>query len=193
MLPILFISALATLLSSVHTGNPTQGPKGAGTLPDSHFTVGPRFVHMPQGFFLLVRKGTQVGAIRFEKIDQTNAITGASTYQTVFQRHGSGSFNGPNVISRGGEIRILPLKGFSHSTMHQPGPNRVYVGPWWFGCLSPSLVNMSKHFSEKDSGYEFAPTSAQNPKDLDASDPRLHWFRYNSETRIDIPVSELPK
>jgi hypothetical protein len=52
---------------------------------------------------------------------------------------------------------------------------------------------MSSHFSEKDEGYEFAPTSAQNVAEIDASDKRLRWFRFNPDARIVVPVSDLPK
>jgi hypothetical protein len=80
-----------------------------------------------------------------------------------------------------------------HEFAWQPGQNKLWVGKWWFGCYSPSLVNMSSHFSEKDEGYEFAPTSAQNVAEIDASDKRLRWFRFNPDARIVVPVSDLPK
>ena len=47
--------------------------------------------------------------------------------------------------------------------------------------------------SEKDEGYEFAPTSAKSLVEVDASDKGLKWFRYDAETKVVLPVSELPK
>ncbi|HLK53845.1 MAG TPA: hypothetical protein VKU42_10325, partial [Candidatus Angelobacter sp.] len=73
------------------------------------------------------------------------------------------------------------------------GQNKLWVGKWWFGCLTPSLINMSSHFSEKDKGYEFAPTSARSVREIDASDNRLKWFRFDPNARIVVPVSDLPK
>jgi hypothetical protein len=52
---------------------------------------------------------------------------------------------------------------------------------------------MTSHFSEKDEGFEFAPTSAQTVAEIDANDKRLRWFRYDPDTRIEVPVSDLPK
>jgi hypothetical protein len=39
--------------------------------------------------------------------------------------------------------------------------------------MSPNLVNMSEHFSEKDTGFEFAPTSAQSVEEVNALDKEL--------------------
>ena len=97
------------------------------------------------------------------------------------------------MIHKTGEIEIKPIVGISHSLAWQPGQNKLWVGKWWFGCLGPSLVNMSEHFSEEDTGFEFAPTSAQSIEEVDASDPRLRWFRFNANTSITAQVSELPK
>jgi len=47
--------------------------------------------------------------------------------------------------------------------------------------------------SQKDYGYEFAPTSARSVGEIDASDSRLRWFRFDPNARVTIPVSELPK
>jgi hypothetical protein len=154
--------------------------------------MGPNYVHVPEEFFVLVRKGREIGAIRFIRIEQDAQGNGKSTYETYFQGDGSGSFLNSNVVKRTGEIDIRPMRGI-HEFAWQPGQNKLWVGKWWFGCYSPSLVNMSSHFSEKDEGYEFAPTSAQNVAEIDASDKRLRWFRFNPDARIVVPVSDLPK
>jgi hypothetical protein len=54
-------------------------------------------------------------------------------------------------------------------------------------------MNMSAHFAEKDSGFEFAPTSAREIVHADASDQRLRWFRHDPNARISLPISELPE
>jgi hypothetical protein len=157
------------------------------------FDMGPRYVHMPEKYFVLVRKGREIGAIQLTKIEQNTPSLGNSTYESYFQGDGSGSFLNSNVVRRSGEIDIKPLRVVFHSLMWQPGPNKLWVGKWWFGCLSPSLINMSSHFSEKDQGYEFAPTSARKVAEIDVSDKRLKWFRYDPDARITVPVSDLPK
>ena len=158
----------------------------------AQFSMGPRYVHMPENFFVLVRKGTNTGAIRFTKIVQDSLGNGKSAYESYFQSDGTGSFLTPNVVKRSGEIDIKPMRGV-HTLAWQPGQNRLLVGKWWFGCRSPSLINMSIHFSEKDEGYEFAPTSAQSLAEIDLTDKRLRWFHYDPNARISLPVADLPK
>jgi hypothetical protein len=69
-------------------------------------------------------------------------------------------------------VHIQPIRGV-HAFAWQPGQNKLWVGKWWFGCMSPNLVNMSEHFSEKDTGFEFAPTSAQSVEEVNALDKEL--------------------
>jgi hypothetical protein len=163
----------------------------SGEVSNPHFSIGPRYVNIPEKLFLLVRKGPSVGAIRLTHIERDARGDGKANYESYFQGDGSGSFVAPNVVKRTGEIDIKPMKGV-HAFAWQPGQNKLWVGKWWFGCLSPSTMNMSSHFSEKDEGYEFAPTSAKDLKDVNAADPRLHWYRFDPDKRITVPVSELP-
>jgi hypothetical protein len=188
--PIMLFSLLAALFSVQLVRS--QSPLKQGDSSRAQFTMGPNYVHVPEEFFVLVRKGREIGAIRFVRIEQDAQGNGKSTYETYFQGDGSGSFLNPNVVKRTGEIDIKPMRGI-HAFAWQPGQNKLWVGKWWFGCYSPSLVNMSSHFSEKDEGYEFAPTSAQNIAEIDASDKRLQWFRFDPDARIIVPVSNLPK
>jgi hypothetical protein len=189
-IPIMLLSLLAAVFSAQLVRS--QSPLKQSDSPRAQFTMGPNYVHVPEEFFVLVRKGREIGAIRFIRIEQDAQGNGKSTYETYFQGDGSGSFLNSNVVQRTGEIDIRPMRGI-HEFAWQPGQNKLWVGKWWFGCYSPSLVNMSSHFSEKDEGYEFAPTSAQNVAEIDASDKRLRWFRFNPDARIVVPVSDLPK
>jgi hypothetical protein len=170
----------------------SQSPLQQGYSSGAQFAMGPRYVHLPEKFFLLVRKGREVGAIRLIKIEEDAQGNGKSTYETYFQGDGSGSFMKSNVVKRSGELDIKPMSGV-HAFAWRPGQDKLLVGKWWFGCYSPSLVNMSSHFSEEDEGYEFAPTSAQEIAEIDASDKRLRWFRYLPDTSITVSVSDLPK
>jgi hypothetical protein len=47
--------------------------------------------------------------------------------------------------------------------------------------------------SQKDYGYEFAPTSARDVGEIDASDKRLHGYRFDNNSRVEVPVAGLPK
>lgn len=168
----------------------SQAKQAAPSQPE--FAMGPRYVLMPEKFFLLVRKGRDIGAVRFTKIGQDADGNGKSRYESYFQGDGSGSFLSSNVIKRTEEIEIKPMRGI-HAFAWQPGQNRLWIGKWWFGCYSPSLVNMSLHFSENDDGFEFAPTSAISVEEINLSDKRLRWFRYAPDASISMPVSNLPK
>jgi hypothetical protein len=165
----------------------------AEPLPNVAFLVGPYSLYAPEGYFVLVRKGREMGAFRLTGVKEggTNGI-GTSAYESYFQGDGSGSFVNSNVVRRSGEIEIRPMKGI-HAFAWQPGQNRLRVGKWWFGCLANQLVNMAPGFSEKDAGYEFAPTSARSITEIDASDIGLRWFRFDVNNRISVPVAELPK
>jgi len=156
------------------------------------FVVGPSYVRIPTNFFILVRKGKQIGAIRLTKVLLDDNNNGQSTYESYFQGDGSGLLTKQNIAKRVGAIEIKPMRGI-HAFAWQPGPNRLWVGPWWFGCLGPNLVNMSEHFSEEDTGYEFAPTSAQNISEIDTADRRLKWYRYDSDKSIRLEAPTLPK
>lgn len=192
---LLVFIILAPILSGQFVrAQSSQLPEPRADVPNNKFVVGPRFVHMPKGVFVLVRRGREIGAIRFTRIEPSGAIgQGSATYESYFQGDGSGSFLTTNVVKRSGEITIKPLKGISHSTMWQPGQDKLWVGKWWFGCLGITLVNMSPHFGEKANGFEFAPTSARDVSEIDISDKRLQWFRYDSNASITLSVSELPK
>lgn len=187
---------LAIISIGVPLGVPTinaQASAGQHVASTAHFDIGPRYIHMPEGYFVLVRKGGAMGAIRLARITQSAPNVGEATYESYFQGDGSGSFRNSNVIRRSGEIDIKPLKGISHSLMWQPGQDKLWVGKWWFSCLSPSLINMSSHFSEKDEGYEFAPTSARDVAEIDASNKALRWFRYDANAHGTVSVADLPK
>jgi hypothetical protein len=187
---MLFMLMLISLTANKPTCAPLQ-PKQAAP-PQPEFAMGPRYVFMPEKFFLLVRKGREIGALRFTRIEQDADGNGKSEYESFFQGDGSGSFLNSAVVKRIGEIDIKPMRGI-HAFAWQPGQNKLEVGKWWFGCYSPNLVNMSLNFSEDDQGFEFAPTSAQSIAEINTTDKRLRWFRYLPNSSVDMPVSGLPK
>ncbi|HSS19549.1 MAG TPA: hypothetical protein VLL54_05705 [Pyrinomonadaceae bacterium] len=171
-----------------------EAAKSSANQPTDKFVISPSVVVMPQGMFLLIRKGGKIGAVRFTSIEQGGTVgTGKGSYESYFQADGSGSFRSPNVRKQTGELNVKPLKGF-HPFAFQTGKTRVRVGEWSFECDGPGSLFMYPYGkSEKDYGYEFAPTSAQRVEEIDASDKRLKWFRYDPNTRVELPVSELPK
>ena len=163
------VVALVVASAAVGQVPPADAHQSANIIPQ--FSIGAGFVYVPEGVFLLIRKGNAFAAIRFKNVhpapykkatgvsaEQTDC-EGTADYESYFQPDASGSFSRPNVTRRTGHIVIKPLKGF-HPLAFQTGQDKLKVGNWWFGCLCTTLVKMSLHFSDKDLGFEFAPTSA---------------------------------
>ncbi len=149
---------------------------------------------MPQGYFLLIRKGQKIGAIRFTNIVKgIKPGIGQANYESYFQDDGSLSFISSNVRKRTGKINLKPLKGVGRLSF-QFGSDKIKIGKWSFFTGSPGAIDMYPSWGdEKDYGYEFAPTSADSVEEIDVSDKRLKWFRFNADERVELTASELPK
>ena len=161
--------------------------------PD-RFVVGPGEIMAPKGVFLLIRKGNEVGAVRFTSIEPGSEVgTGTASYESYFKGDGSGSFRGTNVQKQTGVVDLKPLKGIGRASF-QFGKDKIQVGDWAFGSGQPGTIEMWPYRgSEKDYGYEFAPTSASDVGEIDAFDKGLHWYRYDNNSRVEVPVAGLPK
>jgi hypothetical protein len=48
-------------------------------------------------------------------------------------------------------------------------------------------------FWKEDHSYEFAPTSACDVSEIDATDKRLRWFRFDPNASVILPLADLPK
>jgi hypothetical protein len=160
----------------------------------SQFIVGPYAIVMPPDVFLLIRKGREIGAIRFTSIEKGGEVgVGKATYESYFQSDGSGSFRSSNVRKREGETNLKPLWGLGRVSF-QLGPDKLRVGDWSFRTDYPGSVDMRPYYgSDKDYGYEFAPTSAREVGEIDVSDKRLRWFRFTRDASVTLLVSDLPK
>jgi hypothetical protein len=78
----------------------------------NQYVVGASEVRVRKDVFLLIRKGQQIGAIRFTSIEQGDTVgTGKASYKSYFQADGSGSFRSSNVRKQTGENNLKPLKG----------------------------------------------------------------------------------
>jgi hypothetical protein len=167
------------------TGDPTQ------------FTVSIGTVTLPVGAFLLVRNGSQLGAIRLTSIDPAaTKYEGRSNYESFTPPDKSTSFAGSNVDHQTGDIYIGPTVGVHAVYVHTKGHNQALIGKWKFHFAYPALMDMSRGSFWKglhDEGFEFAPTSACQVSDIDATDKRLRWFRWDKTTQVTLPLADLPK
>ena len=174
---------------------PTDGPTN-GTA--QQFVLGGGYVKLPVGAFLLVRKNGEIGAIRIVKIEPGGTEwVGKSTYESLFQSGGSGSLTSANALRKTGEIDIQKAKGPGRGLyIYQPGQDKAAIGDWSFVFANPTAMTMwgkTKGQNKDVYGFEFAPTSACNVSEIDLSDKRLRWFRYNPSASVTLPVAGLPK
>jgi hypothetical protein len=180
----------------VHTPTAHAGQGGIVACKSNvDFVFGPRYMVVPEKMFLLVRKGTLLGAFHFTNMESDlyrngRCYEGRSSYESFFQGDGSGSLIKKNVVKRSGSINIEPIKGI-HPFAWQPGADKLRVGNWKFGCMGNNVVNMSLGFSEKDDGFEFAPTSAATLTEIDVTDKHLQWFKFDAENRFIVPLTNL--
>jgi hypothetical protein len=160
----------------------------------AQYIVGPRAILVPKGALLLIRKGKSIGAVRFTSIELGGEVgVGKASYESYFQEDGTKSFLAPGVVRQTGMIDLRPLVGIGHLAF-QLGQDRIDVGPWSFGCGHPGQIDMWPYRGDsRDYGYEFAPTSATSITEIDATNKRLKWFRFDPEWSVTLPLSELPK
>jgi hypothetical protein len=163
----------------------------------TQFTVSVGTVTLPVGAFLLVRNGNQIGAIRLTSLTPgPNRPEGRSTYESFFVPDKSVSFAGSGVDHQTGDIYIGPTVGVHAVYVHTKGHNQALIGKWKFYFAYRDLMGMSRVSFWKglhDEGFEFAPTSACQVSEIDATDNRLRWFRWDKTTQVTLPLADLPK
>lgn len=171
-----------------------QTKGGQADMLDDRAIVGPRAIGMPSGVFLLVRKGKEIGAVRFLKIERgKGSLIGKAFYESFFQGDGSTSFIGVNVVKRSGEVTTKTLMGIGRMSFGG-GQRKLQIGKWSFAYRFPAWVTMYPYGEvEGDHGFEFAPTSARELAEIDATDKRLKWFRYDPNASTTLLLSDLAK
>src|SRR6267142_140867 len=164
---------------------------------EKDFVIGASSVLVPEGVFLLIRKDGRIGAVRFTNIERRGeACIGRASYDSYFQADGSGSFKATNVRKRTGRINLKPPRGPGKlSLLVNFGYPKVRIGDWAFTAYCPNGLYEWPHsaMSQKDYGFEFAGTSAREVEEIDTSDKRLRWFRYDPNNKVILPISDLPK
>lgn len=163
----------------------------------TRFKVSVGTVAMPVGAFLLVRKGSQLGAIRLTSLTPgANQAEGRSNYESVFLPNNATSFSGSGVDHKTGDIYIGETVGVHAVFVYTKGHNQVLIGTRKFYFGYPNSMSMSHVSFWKglhDEGFEFAPTSACQVSEIDATDKLLRWFRWDKTTQVMLPLASLPK
>jgi hypothetical protein len=186
---------LTMLLGSVPAHGQIRCPEDKGDDEAStRFVISIGTVTMPVGAFLLVRKQGQIGAIRLTSIDPAaSRYEGKFNYESFFSATGSLPLDGDH---RTGQLDIGPTKGVHAVYTHAGGNHDAHIGRWTFHFSYPTLMEMSDSSFWRgygEHGYEFAPTSACQLSEVDISDKRLHWFRWDRSTQVSLPLADLPK
>jgi hypothetical protein len=138
-----------------------------------------------------------MGAIRLISVDPAPTKSeGKAKYESFFLPEKSTSFTVQGVEHQTGEISIGPTTGVHAVYTHTAGDNRARIGKWTLRFAYPSVLEMSPGSfwkSNHDAGFEFAPTSACQLSEIDTTDKRLRWFRWDKTTQISMPLADLPK
>lgn len=163
----------------------------------SRFVINRGLIKMPVGAFLLIRRNGEMGAIRLTSIDpKATEYFGKSNYESVFQKTVSAAFS-KDAVTQHGELDIQDLKGPGRGIyVYRPAGYKAQIGKWKLDFQTPDSISMSDSSfwtGKGDHGYEFAPTSACQLSEIDASDKRLHWFRWDRTTNVTLLLSDLPK
>ncbi|GAB6270155.1 MAG: hypothetical protein STSR0002_28990 [Smithella sp.] len=152
--------------------------------------------YMPIGRFLLIRKKDEVCALKFTRFwneKQGKEQEKYAAYISYYQNDGSGNLLSQNVKIIEGKASNLPLRGWSRLFFWQPGISYVKCGPLKFVWnYYGAVVAFEKGDSPGDHGFEFAPTPWENITEVNVSDKRIKWYRYDKDRRdIDIPIDKL--
>lgn len=159
--------------------------------------IGPNGVIMPLGKILLIRKNSDLGAIKFTKFWRGKTEDDLyAAYEAYYQDDKTGDFINKNVK-------------FSQEELHSPKPifslfghpfafgikEEIKCGPirlWWTG--KGAVYFFARDQRQGDYGIEFAPTKWTDISQVNVFDKRLKWYRYDeSRKRVNIPVDHLWK
>jgi hypothetical protein len=186
------------LMSAYGQAQQTRCPQDKRSGDDAaHFKVSIGALTMPVGAFLLVRNGSQLGAIRLTSLTPgAKQAEGRSNYESFFLPDKATSFTANGVSHQTGDIYIGETVGVHAVFVHTKGHNKAKLGTWEFWFSFPDTLDMSPPSAWKgahDGGFEFAPTSACQVSEIDATDKRLRWFRWDRTTQVALPLVDLPK
>ena len=188
------------LIATFVTGGSGMGASKKGEdigPPGEYVIVSPNAIIMPLGKILLIREDSDYGAIKFIKFWTGKAEDDLyATYESYYQDDKTGVFTNKNVK-------------FTKEELHSPKPSfslfghpfafgikeEIRCGPirlWWSG--RGTVYFFKRDQREGDYGIELAPTKWTDISQVNVSDPRLKWYRYDEKRKdTTIPVDQLWK
>lgn len=169
------------------------------TIVISHGGVAPTL-----GRFLLVRRGADTCALRFtrfwregRRIAPTWWTSGEDSafaeYEWVHQADGSGDVRKPNVMAGRATLSHRPTYGLPvHGLQFRPSAGIARCGPFRLAWNYPDFVGVNAQVSATDDPNELAPTKWTSLSEVDSSDARLRWFRFDlNRARTETTVDKL--
>jgi hypothetical protein len=160
-------------------------------------------VAAPLNRFLLIRRDRDLCALRFTSFHTGQDPSGPpvvhaenekefAEYDWYYQGDGTGNLLAPTASHGHRRLGFDPSIGHGQFRSH-PGPTHIQCSQTELAWLYPNQVLFfSRSKLGKDTGVEMTPTKWTDIHGVDASDPRLTWYRMGTRrTSRHIPVDEL--
>ncbi len=147
-----------------------------------------------------MRRKNEIAALRITRITPDTQTTprgsewvGTIAYESYYT-DGTGTLS--NSRRKAAELQLGRYKGVGFHYSWQSGKHDAQVGPWKFAFFPPNSMHMTAvnfwNGVNHDSGIEFAATDAIDIANVNATDPRLIWFRYDNNRDIPCPTEVNP-
>jgi len=157
-------------------------------------------VGAPLGKFLLIRKDASVCAVKFTEYHRGNDAKAPTVfssgeesldakYECFCQSERGGGFGNPTL----GEVNKRASWGIGRLAFGG-GDLNVRCGPFKLPWMYPARVSFHIEGTKLgDQGIELAPTRWSAINEVNVSEARLRWFRYDASRKVTyIPSEDLP-
>lgn len=157
----------------------------------------------PLGYYLLVRRGSDLCAIKFTGVWRGNDASeptafhgGEESYRLEYDWHYMPDFDGkwPPAKMKAGHSQAdsKALVGIGRFAF-QTGKDEVFCGPVRLSWSAPSTLAFGRAGKEQgDYGYEMAVTKWKKFDEIRPDAPYLKWYRYDVKREvIRMRVDEL--
>jgi hypothetical protein len=164
-----------------------------GSSESDDVIIAPNAVVMPLGKILLVRKDSKYCAIKFTKFwtGKTEEDLYAS-YEAYYQGDNTGDFSKRNVEFMNGDLSAPKPRGIGRLAFSF-GKKEIKCGAitlQWDGKGSIYFYRFDQ--DEGDYGIQLAPTKWIDISQVNVSDSRLKWYRYDPKrTKMATPIDHL--
>lgn len=156
-------------------------------------------VGAPLGRFLLIRKDSNLCAIKFTEYHKGNDAKPPTVfssgeesldakYECFCQSERGGGFGDATL----GEVNKRASWGIGRLAFGG-GKTNVRCGPFKLPWMYPARVSFNIEGTKLgDQGIELAPTRWSAIDEVNVRDPRLRWFRYDESRKVTyIPIGDL--